>query len=171
MGSVDNKSMFWLPLENNYCSSWIAYKMTAMLSIIKLLYCNTTIDNLDSHTSYFDVFVWKSCSMLEELRNITIQPILSSAEDPYGILIGKAPKLFLVTRFQYKSSCVISKCLIWDLDFTIEIICISICGLNYDVHVVTCLHKFRISYHWSIFINLDECNFLILITQCSDKKV
>ena len=58
-----------------------------------------------------------------------------------------------------------------NFDFTIQKICIPNCSLKYDVHVVTCLHEFRRFYEWSILINFDEWNFLILIHQCSDTKL
>ena len=35
--------------------------------------------------------------MIEEVRNITTQPIISMPGDPDGILIEKLPKFFLVT--------------------------------------------------------------------------
>ena len=85
-------------------------------------------------------------------------------------MIVKEPKLFLVTWVQYKRSCDIRKCFIWDLSFTIEWRGICTCSLNYDVHVVTCINAFKRSYQCSIFINSDECKFFILITKCSYKK-
>ena len=62
--------------------------------------CNTSIDDVYSHTPYFDVFIRSYCSMPEEFSNITTQYIISSAGDPYGILIGKKTKLFIVTSVQ-----------------------------------------------------------------------
>ena len=56
-------------------------------------------------------------------------------------------------------------------NFTTERRCISTCSLNYSVHIVTCLQKFIISCYWSILMNSYECNFLILIPQCSNKKI
>ena len=146
MGSMDKKMIFWFPVENKSCKSCISHEITLMWSIIKILSCNTSIDDVDSHTPYFDVFVWRSCSMLKEVRNITTQYILVLAEYPYGILIGKTPKLFLLNWVQLKSSFYISKFLIRTFIFTIERICISACRLNYYVHFVTCIHKFIISW-------------------------
>ena len=141
-----------------------------MWYVIKLLYCNMSIDYVDSHTPYFDVFVWRFCSIPEEVRRITTQSILSYAGDTYVILIGKAPRLFLVTWIQKKSSCDIINDISWNFAFTIEIRCISTCSLNYDVHGVTCIHEFRRYCQCSIFINSDKCNCLILINQYIDKK-
>ena len=56
MGSVDNEILVWLPVENNSCSICISHEITTTWSIIKLLSCNTSIDDVDSHTPYFDVF-------------------------------------------------------------------------------------------------------------------
>ena len=75
-----------------------------------------------------------------------------------------------MTWVQYKSSCDISQCLIWYFTFNIEWRWISTCSLNYDVHVITCTHKFIKSWQCSIFIQLDECNFIILIPQYSYKE-
>ena len=52
--------------------------------------------------------------------NIATQPIISSAVDPDGILIGGTPNFFLVTLVHYKRSCDTIKCLIWDFYFPIE---------------------------------------------------
>ena len=60
--------------------------------------------------------------------------------------------------------------LMWGVSFTTEWRFISTCSLVYDIHVVTCLHKFRRSCQWSILINLDKCNFLILVNKFSEKK-
>ena len=139
-----------------------------MWSIIKVICCYTSIDDVKSHIPYFDVFVWRSWSMPEEVSNITTQSILNYVVDLYGILIGKAPRFLLVYWVQYKSTFGISRCLIWYFYYTIKWRCISICSLNDDVHVVTCLCGFRISWQWSIFVNSYECNVLILIPQCSD---
>ena len=141
-GSVDKKSLIWFPVENNSCSRYIFNEITSVWSIIKILYCNTLIDGVESHTPYFDVFVWSSCSIPGEVSNTTTQSILLLAGDPYGILIGKTPRFFLVNWYQQKSSCDIIKCIIRTFNFNIERRCISACGLNYDVHVVTCPHKF-----------------------------
>ena len=108
--------------------------------------------------------------MKEKLMNISTQPVLSSAGYPDGVLIGKASKLFLVTWVQYKSSCYIIQCLIWDFAFNIDWICISTYSLNYDDHFMTCYHKFIRSFQLYIFIHSYECNFLILVHQYSDKK-
>ena len=59
------------------------------------MFCNKPIDYVDSHTPYFDVFLWCYLYMTEEVRKITTQPILSAAGDPDRILIGEAPNLFL----------------------------------------------------------------------------
>ena len=42
--------------------------------------------------------------------------------------------------------------------------------LNYDVHVITCPHKLRRSFQFSIFIHSDEWNFINLIPQCIVNK-
>ena len=143
IGSLDNKSLVWIPVKNNYFSICISYEITAMWSIINLLSFNTLIDDVYSHTPYFDVVVWSYFYIPEEVSKITTQSIISVAGAPDVILIEKAPKLFRVTWVQYNSSCGIRKFLIRDFAFTIEWICISSYGLNYDVHVVTCLHKSR----------------------------
>ena len=57
MGSVDKKSLIWIPVDNNSCSSCIYHEITLMGYVIKILYFNTSIDDVDSHTPYFDVFV------------------------------------------------------------------------------------------------------------------
>ena len=54
--------------------------------------------------------------------------------------------------------------------FTIEWRCISTCRLNYDVRVITCFHNLRRSCRCSIFINPDECKFLIILPQYSYKE-
>ena len=146
MGSVDKKILIWFPVDNNSCSSCISHEITLMWSIVKLLSCNTSLYYVESRTPYFNVFALRSCSMSEEVRNITTQSILSLAGDPYSILIGKAQKLFLVILVQQKRYCYIIKCLIRNFNFNIYRRCISTCILRYDVHVVTCLHKFRISF-------------------------
>ena len=92
------------------------------------------------------------------------------AWDPYGILIGKAPKLFLVTWIYRKFPCGIIQCLIWCFTYPIEVICISTGCFNYNVHVMTCPHKFIISWQCSIFIELYESKFLIMIPQFNDKE-
>ena len=113
MGCVDNKRLVWFPVDNNSCTSIISHEITPMWYIIKLLYCITYIDDVESHTTYFDMLVWRSCSIPEEVRNITMQYIISSAGEPYGILIGKTQSSFLVTWVQYKRSRDIINCLIW----------------------------------------------------------
>ena len=50
MGSVDKQIMVWLPIDNNSCSIWTSYEITAMWYIIKIISCNTSIDDVDSHT-------------------------------------------------------------------------------------------------------------------------
>ena len=79
MGSVDNKSLIWIPVENNSCSSCLSYEITVMWYIIKIISCNKSIDDVDSHTPYFYVFLWRYCYMPDGVRNVTTQPILSSA--------------------------------------------------------------------------------------------
>ena len=144
IGSVDNKSLIWFLVDNNSCSSCISHEITSMWSIIKILSCNTSIDDVGSCTTYCDVFVWSSCSIPEEVRNITTQYILILVGNPYDVLIGKATRLLLVVWVQYNRSCGISKFIIRSFTFTIERIFISTCSFSCDVHVVTCLHKFRI---------------------------
>ena len=92
---VDNKRSIWFLLENNYCSSCISHEITPMWYIIKLLYCNMSIDDVELHTPHFYVFVWRSCYMPEEVRNITTQSIIILTGERYGILIVKALHLFL----------------------------------------------------------------------------
>ena len=82
MGSVDNKKFVLLPVENNSCSSCIYYEIIVMQYIINILFSNKPIDEVDSHTPYFDVFVWSSCSIPEEVSNIATQPILSLSGEP-----------------------------------------------------------------------------------------
>ena len=143
MGYVYNKRLIWIPVENNSCSSCISHEITTILSIIKIISSNTSIDDLESNTPYIDVFVKKSFSTTGEVSNITTQYILGSTGDPYGILIGKSPKLFFVTWFQYKSSGDIIMFIIRTLTFIIERRCISTFSLNYDVHVITCTNESR----------------------------
>ena len=57
MVSVDKKLMVWLPVDNNYCSSCISYEINVMWSIIKIIYCNTPIDDVDSNIPYVDIFL------------------------------------------------------------------------------------------------------------------
>ena len=94
MSSVDNKRLVQLPVYNNSCIICISYEITDMLSVINLIYCNTPIDNVYSHATYFDVFVWWSWYMPEEVSNITTKHILGSVVDPYGILTGKSARFF-----------------------------------------------------------------------------
>ena len=143
MGYADNKRLICFKVDNNSCSRCIYHEITAMGYIIKLIYCNTSIDDVDSHTPYFDVFLWRYFSITEELRNIVTQYILIFSGYSYGILIGKITKFFLVNWVQ---SCDISKCVIITFNFNIGRRCIPTCSLNYGVHVMTCLHKFRRSY-------------------------
>ena len=147
--------MVWISVNNNSCSSCISHEVTSMWSVIKLLYCKSSIYYVDSQTPYFDMFLWRSCSMTEEVSNITTQPILILTGDTYGILIGRPQNLFIVTSVYYNRSFYISKCLIKVLTFTIERIYISTCSLDYAVHVMTCNHEFRRSFWWYIFINSD----------------
>ena len=170
MSSVDNKSLIWFPVENNSCSSYISHEITPMWSVIKLISCSMSIDDIESHTPYFCMFVWRYCSIPGELRNITTKYIISSAGYPYGVLMGKTPKLFLVAWFQNNISCNIRKFLIRTFTFTIDRRCISTCSLNYDVRVMACLNEFRRSFYISILINADEFKFIILIYQFSDNK-
>ena len=143
MVSVDNKKLIWIPVYNKSCSSFISHEITLIWSIIKLPYFSTPIDDVDSRPPYFDMFVWMSSSMPEEVRNITTQSIINYAGDTYGILIGKIPNFFLVTWVQLKSSSDIFKFLIGTSTFTIETRYISTCSLNCTVYVVACLHGFR----------------------------
>ena len=53
---MDNKILVWVPVYNNSCNICISHEITAMGCIIKIIYCNTPIDDVDSHTPYFDVF-------------------------------------------------------------------------------------------------------------------
>ena len=88
MESVDIKILVWILVENKSCRSCIYHKITAVWSIIKIISCNTPINNLDSHTPYFYVFVYWYLFMTEEVINITTQPITSSEWDTYGTWIG-----------------------------------------------------------------------------------
>ena len=92
------KILVQIIVENNSCSRFISHEITVMWSIIKFLSCNISIDDVDSRTPYFYGVLLMYYSIPEEVRNITIQPILSSTVDTYGILIGKAPKFFLVVE-------------------------------------------------------------------------
>ena len=92
MGSVDNKKLIWNPVENNSCISYMYHEITTMLSLVKIIYCNTFVDDVDSQNQYFDMFEWRHCSMSEEVRNTTMQYILSYVEEQYWILIFKVPK-------------------------------------------------------------------------------
>ena len=100
MGSVDNKRVVLLPVDNNSCSIWILHTKTAIWYIIKIISCNTSIEDVDSHTPYFYVFVWRSCYIPEEVINITTQPILILEGEPNGILTGESQKFILVTWVQ-----------------------------------------------------------------------
>ena len=71
MDSVYNKRLVWLPVDNNSYIIWILHEITAMLSIINIIYYNTTIDDVDYNTQYFDVLVWWSWYIPEEVSNIT----------------------------------------------------------------------------------------------------
>ena len=112
-----------------------------MWSIINIISCNTSIDCVYYHAPYFDVFVWWYLYILEEVRDITTQPILILAGDPEGILIGEAPKLSFVTWAQHKGPCYISQCFIRYFILSIEGICISTGCLKNYVHVMICSHK------------------------------
>ena len=65
MGSVDHRRLFCLPVDNNYCSSYITYETNIPVSVIRILSCNTSIDDVEYNTPYLDVFIWSSCSMTE----------------------------------------------------------------------------------------------------------
>ena len=54
MGSVDNTILVWIPVENNYCSSYISYEITVMCSIINITFCNMLIYDVKSYTPYLD---------------------------------------------------------------------------------------------------------------------
>ena len=134
--------MVFIQLYNNSCSSYTYHKITTMWYIFNLLSCNTPIDDIDYQAPYLDMFVWRSCSMPKELSNTSTQSLLIFSRDTYGIMIGRSPNFFLVTWFHYNISCVIIQCIIRTFTVTIERRCISTCSLNYDVHVITCLHEF-----------------------------
>ena len=68
---VDDKRFLWFPVDNKYFSSCLYHGITQLGYIIKRLSYITYIDDVDSHTPYFDIFVLSSCSMPEEVRNIT----------------------------------------------------------------------------------------------------
>ena len=53
MLSLDIKIMVCLTVENNYCSRFIPNVITAMLSIVKLLSCNTHIGDVESQIPDF----------------------------------------------------------------------------------------------------------------------
>ena len=163
MLSIYIKRLVWIPVENKSCSSCIYHEITVMWSIIKLLYCNTPIDDVESHNIYLCVFLWWYWSIPKKVMNITTQPILSSLVDSEGILIGYAPKLLLVTWFHLKSSCDISQCLVSNFIFTLDWRLITICSLRYDDHVITCIHIFRRSWQCTTFVHSDECKVLILV--------
>ena len=100
MVSVDKKIMVWLLVDNNSCSICKTNEITDMWSIAKLIYFNSPIDDVDYHTTDFDMFVWCYLSIPEEVSNITMQPILSSTGDICGILIGESPKLLILNWVQ-----------------------------------------------------------------------
>ena len=169
--------LIWFPVENKSSSSCIYHEITMMWSIIKIICCNTSIDDVDSQNPYLMYLYEDLFSMPKEVINITMQSILGLLGEPYGIMKVKTPKfslvtwvqcksscdmrncnittfnfnidrrwkLFLVTWVQCKSSCDTSKFIIRTFTFATDRRCISACSLNYDVHVVTCLHGFRIS--------------------------
>ena len=168
MLSVDWKILVLLPVYNNSGISCISHKISAMGYIINIISWNMPIDDVEYYTPYFDVFVFWYWSVPEEVREITMKNIFGLVGEPDGILIGWAPKFLLVTWFNYKVYCDISKCRIWDFTFPIEWRCISICILYYDVYVMICPNKFRLSFQCSIFIHSDESKFLIMISQCSN---
>ena len=95
---------------------------------------------------------------------------ISLAVYPDGILIGKETKLFPVHLIQQNIYSDIRQCIICDFDFPIERRCIYTFRLNYDVHVMTCSHRFISSCQGYIFIQLDEYNYIILIPKYSDKE-
>ena len=74
------------------------------------------IDDVDSQTPYFDVFVWRSWFIPYEVRNTTTQHILSSEGEPYGILIGKFPFFLLWLEF-IKIYLVILESVLFGLSF------------------------------------------------------
>ena len=88
MGCMEIKRLVYLLVETNPFSSRIQHKISAMIFIIKLISYNTPIDDVEANLPYFYVFICWSLSMLEEVRNITTQPILSLAGDTDSILIG-----------------------------------------------------------------------------------
>ena len=75
--SVYINRMVCIIVENNSFSIYIYHEITMTWSIINIISYNTPIDYVDSHTPYFDVFVWWSWSMTEEVSNITNQHIIS----------------------------------------------------------------------------------------------
>ena len=58
--------------------------------------------------------------MTKEGSNIAMQYIPSLSGDPYVILIGESPELFIVDLVKYKHSCDISQCLIWYFIFPLS---------------------------------------------------
>ena len=56
------KRLVWLPVEDNSCSIPLRHKISAMWSITNFLSCNAPIDDVDSYTPYFHVFVCSSWS-------------------------------------------------------------------------------------------------------------
>ena len=57
MGSTDDKRVICLPVDNNSCSSCISHEITLKGYISMVIYCNVSIDDVESHTPYVDVFV------------------------------------------------------------------------------------------------------------------
>ena len=86
-GICGYQNLFWITVENNSFSSCIYHDITTMWYFIKLLYYNKPIDDIDSHTPYFYVFVWTYCFMPEEVSNTLL--ILSLMGDPDIILETK----------------------------------------------------------------------------------
>ena len=99
MGSVNNKLLIWFPVYNNSCSSCIYHKIPSMWSVIKFLYCSTSIDDVDSHTPYFDMFAWRSYYMPQKLRNITKQSISVWWESHMAYWYAKHQSSFLWLEF------------------------------------------------------------------------
>ena len=109
MGYVYNKILVWIPLDSNTYSRCISHETTVILSIFKLIFCNTNIAVIDSHTLYLDMFLWCSWSIPYEVRNITMQSILSNTGKPYGIYKSS----FLWLDFSKRALVISSSVLFW----------------------------------------------------------
>ena len=57
VGSVNIKIMVWIQVDNNSYSVHISHLISAIWYIIKIISCNTPIDDVDSHTPDFYMFV------------------------------------------------------------------------------------------------------------------